>query len=98
MWYRRPFWQTSAFPLGLALLIVSALSNLLPDRAWGQAAAPPLPPGALAPLTSPIPRVLPPEQPEIVPPAAPAGEPAAPPPEGPPVRVDQIRVEGGHGL
>ncbi|GEM_PF-5589916 len=53
-----------------------------------------LPPGALAPFTSPVERVLPREQPEIVPPARVGAEPAAPAPAGPPIRVDDIRIEG----
>ncbi|HEX3881016.1 MAG TPA: ShlB/FhaC/HecB family hemolysin secretion/activation protein [Stellaceae bacterium] len=69
---------------------------------WGLLAAAPgalaqavggLPPGALAPLTSPVPRVLPQEQPEIVMPAAPPSQPG-PPPTGAPVRVDRVVVEG----
>jgi hemolysin activation/secretion protein len=52
--------------------------------------------GGVAPaITSPIPRVTPPPEPEIVPRApAPQAQPAPPPPEGPPVRIDQVRVEG----
>ena len=77
----------------LALVALSAL-------AWAgevQAQAPPAPPrlpAVIPPLTSPIPGVLPPEQPEIVPPSPPPTEAAPPPPAGPPVRVDEIRVEG----
>ena len=52
-------------------------------------------PGAVAPtITSPIPRMLPPEQPRVVPPAAKPAEAAPSPPPGAPVRVDQVRIEG----
>ena len=83
----------------LACLVLMVLSALR----WvgeAQAQAPPTPgtaprlPGVIPPLTSPIPGVLPPEQPEIVPPSRPPAEAAPPPPAGPPVRVDEIRVDG----
>ena len=46
-------------------------------------------------ISPPLPGVVPPPQPEIVPPAViPPAPPAAPLPEGPPVRVDAVRVEG----
>ncbi|MGE3943569.1 MAG: ShlB/FhaC/HecB family hemolysin secretion/activation protein [Alphaproteobacteria bacterium] len=49
----------------------------------------------MAPLiTPPVQRVLPPPQPEIVPLPAPTVEAPEAPPVGPPVRVDQVRVEG----
>lgn len=52
-------------------------------------------PGTLGPLiTPPTPRILPPDQPEIIPPAPPANLAPGPPPPGPPVRVDQVRIEG----
>ncbi|MGC2198981.1 MAG: ShlB/FhaC/HecB family hemolysin secretion/activation protein, partial [Stellaceae bacterium] len=80
------------FLVGLLLMSLSQLTR-------AQAPPPPTPsplprlPEIIPPLTSPIPGVLPPEQPEIVPPAPPSVE-AAPPPSGPPVRVDEIRIEG----
>ena len=79
------------------LLVATVLAGAGADIARAQAppplTPPPIPPGALAPLTPPAQRVLPREQPEIVPPAPPPG-PAGPPPSGPPVRVDRIRIEG----
>jgi hemolysin activation/secretion protein len=57
--------------------------------AYGQAVdIPPL-------ISPPLPGVVPPPQPEVAPPTAiPPAPPAAPLPEGPPVRVDTVRVEG----
>ena len=57
--------------------------------AYGQAVdIPPL-------ISPPLPGVVPPPQPEVAPPAAiPPAPPVAPLPEGPPVRVDAVRVEG----
>jgi hemolysin activation/secretion protein len=57
--------------------------------AYGQAVdIPPL-------ISPPLPGVVPPPQPEVAPPAAiPPAPPAAPLPEGPPVRIDAVRVEG----
>src|SRR6202007_2285080 len=57
--------------------------------AYGQAVdIPPL-------ISPPLPGVVPPPQPEIVPsPGVPAAPPAPPLPQGPPVRVDAVRVEG----
>jgi len=46
-------------------------------------------------ISPPLPGVVPPPQPEVAPPAAiPPAPPVAPLPEGPPVRVDAVRVEG----
>src|SRR6516164_10044964 len=57
--------------------------------AYGQAVdIPPL-------ISPPLPGVVPPPQPEVAPPVAiPPAPPVAPLPEGPPVRVDAVRVEG----
>jgi len=57
--------------------------------AYGQAVdIPPL-------ISPPLPGVVPPPQPEVAPPLAiPPAPPVAPLPEGPPVRVDAVRVEG----
>ena len=58
-------------------------------RAYAQAVdIPPL-------ISPPLPGVVPAPQPEVVPPPAiPPAPPAAPLPQGPPVRVDTVRVEG----
>jgi hemolysin activation/secretion protein len=46
-------------------------------------------------ISPPLPGVVPPPQPEVAPPVAiPPPPPVAPLPEGPPVRVDSVRVEG----
>ena len=46
-------------------------------------------------ISPPLPGVVPPPQPEVAPPAAiPPAPPVAPLPQGPPVRVDAVRVEG----
>ena len=46
-------------------------------------------------ISPPLPGVVPPPQPEVAPPVAiPPAPPVAPLPEGPPVRVDAVRVEG----
>src|SRR5262249_42950480 len=51
--------------------------------------------GAVAPtIVSPIPRVTPPPQPQIVPAPALPAQPAPVVPEGPPVHIDDVRVEG----
>jgi len=70
--------------IGLILLIFGPRVS-----AYGQAVdIPPL-------ISPPLPGVVPPPQPEVVPPTAiPPVAPAAPLPEGPPVRVDAVRVEG----
>ncbi len=81
----------------VAALVAGALLAAAPTiAAWGQ-----VPPqtvrdlgGGAPAIVSPVPRVTPPVQPEIVPPPA-AQAPAAPViPEGPPVRIDDVRVEG----
>lgn len=78
--------------LTAALLSIFGLLGTPVGEAHAQA---PGAPAAVAPLiTSPVPRILPPEQPEIAPPAATPSEAAPLPPSGPPVRVDQIRIEG----
>src|SRR5207245_2091542 len=78
--------------LAAALLLIPALLGTPVGEARAQA---PGAPAAVAPLIAPpVPRVLPPAQPEIVPLPAAAPIEAAPPPEGPPVRVDQVRIEG----
>jgi hemolysin activation/secretion protein len=73
-----------AIPIG-TLLLAAGLCR----AAYGQAVD-------LAPLISPpLPGVLPAPQPEVVPPpAVPEAPSAAPIPEGPPVRIDAVRVEG----
>jgi hypothetical protein len=79
-----------------ALLLILGLLGAPVGEARAQA---PGIPAAVAPLiTPPVTRVLQPAQPEIVPPAAAPSEAAPPPPAGPPVRVDQVRIEGGHRL
>jgi hemolysin activation/secretion protein len=46
-------------------------------------------------ISPPLPGVVPPPQPEVVPPPpTPPAPPAAPLPQGPPVRIDAVRVEG----
>jgi hemolysin activation/secretion protein len=80
-----------------ALAIAAVLAAGVSSAALAQVAAPPEIRdfgGAAPAIVSPVPRVTPPPQPEIVPPAAPAPPPAVAVPEGPPVRVDQVRVEG----
>ena len=76
--------RASALAVGVILLILSLRVN-----AYGQAVdIPPL-------ISPPLPGVVPPPQPEVAPPAAiPPAPPVAPLPEGPPVRVDAVRVEG----
>jgi hemolysin activation/secretion protein len=79
-----------------AALLVSALLAIAPIAAWGQA-PPPIPRdlgGGAPAIVSPVPRVTPPPTPEVVPPAAPPAQPAPVIPEGPPVRIDAVRVEG----
>lgn len=84
----------------IAVCLLFGLPAVGSDRAYAQAAPPPAPAplprpqGIIPPLTSPLPGVLPQEQPEVVPPLPPAAEGAPPPPAGPPVRVDEIRIEG----
>lgn len=79
---------------GAAILLLGLLSQPA-GEVYAQAPTPPPPPGAVAPLiTPPVQRVLPPPQPEIVPLPAPTVEAPEAPPVGPPVRVDQVRVEG----
>ncbi len=62
---------------------------ILSISAYGQAVdIPPL-------ISPPLPGVVPPPQPEVAPPPAiPPAPPAAPLPQGPPVRIDTVRVEG----
>jgi hemolysin activation/secretion protein len=76
--------RTCVFAIGLILLMLS-----LWNSAHGQAVdIPPL-------ISPPLPGVVPPPQPEVAPPLAiPPAPPVAPLPEGPPVRVDAVRVEG----
>ena len=76
--------RTSVVAIGLILLMVGLCFS-----AYGQAVdIPPL-------ISPPLPGVVPPPQPEVVPaPAIPPTPPAAPLPQGPPVRVDAVRVEG----
>jgi len=73
---------------------VLAFTVILVTLGWGVSAygqavdIPPL-------ISPPLPGVVPPPQPEVAPPAAiPPAPPVAPLPEGPPVRVDAVRVEG----
>ena len=78
--------------LPVALLLILGLLGTPVGETRAQA---PGTPAAVAPLiTPPVTRVLPPAQPEIVPPAAAPSEAAPPAPAGPPVRVDQVRIEG----
>jgi hemolysin activation/secretion protein len=76
--------RTFLIATGLILLV---LSSCIP--AYGQAVdIPPL-------ISPPLPGVVPPPEPEVVPRLAiPPAPPAAPLPQGPPVRVDAVRVEG----
>jgi hemolysin activation/secretion protein len=76
--------RASVVATGLILLVLSLCIS-----AYGQAVdIPPL-------ISPPLPGVVPPPQPEVAPPPAiPPAPPAAPLPEGPPVRVDAVRVEG----
>ena len=74
-----------------ALLYAAAVA-LLPTLS---ALAQTVPPSAEAPLmTSPIPRVMSPEQPEVMPPPARPSEGPVAAPEGGPVHVDELRIEG----
>src|SRR3984893_3502988 len=72
---------------GVATVILLMLGLCI--SAHGQAVdIPPL-------ISPPLPGVVPPPQPEVAPPLAiPPAPPVAPVPEGPPVRVDAVRVEG----
>jgi len=76
--------RTCIVAIGLILLVVGLCIS-----AYGQAVdIPPL-------ISPPLPGVVPPPQPEVVPrPGVPPAPPAAPLPQGPPVRVDAVRVEG----
>ena len=79
-----------------ALFAGAFLAVAPPMAAWGQA-PPPVPRdlgGGAPAIVSPVPRVTPPPQPEVVPPAALPVQPAPVIPEGPPVRIDEVRVEG----
>jgi hemolysin activation/secretion protein len=80
-------------PLAAVILLLGLASEPASEV---RAQTPPLPPaGSVAPLiTPPVQRVLPPAQPEIAPAPAPAVEAPEAPPPGPPVRIDQVRVEG----
>jgi hemolysin activation/secretion protein len=73
--------------MGAAVLVrpAGAQAPSPPPREFGGA-----PPG----VVSPVPGVTPPARPEIAPPAAPPTLPAPIVPEGPPVRIDSVRVEG----
>ena len=86
-----PELSARAWP-AVALLLILGLLGTPVGEAYAES---PSAPAAVAPLiTPPIPRVLPPAQPEIVPPPAAPAEATPPPPAGPPVRVDQVRIEG----
>jgi hemolysin activation/secretion protein len=76
--------RTFIFAVGFLLLALG-----LRISAYGQAVdIPPL-------ISPPLPGVVPPPQPEVAPRLAiPPAPPAAPLPEGPPVRLDAVRVEG----
>ena len=83
---RRLAWRVRVPVLAIGLVLVIFGPRV---SAYGQAVdIPPL-------ISPPLPGVVPPPQPEVVPPTAiPPAAPAAPLPEGPPVRVDAVRVEG----
>ena len=83
-------WRASRRARVSVLTLTMILVTLgLSVSAYGQAVdIPPL-------ISPPLPGVVPPPQPQVAPPAAiPPTPPLAPLPEGPPVRVDAVRVEG----
>lgn len=80
--------------LAAVLLLCLGAMTAPTGRARAQTAAA-LPPAAVAPLVAPpTTRIQPAPQPQIAPPPAPPREAPVVPPAGPPVRVDQVRVEG----
>ena len=84
------YWRANRRGRGFVLAFSLILLTLgLGRSAYGQAVdIPPL-------ISPPLPGVVPPPQPEVAPPVAiPPAPPVAPLPEGPPVRVDAVRVEG----
>jgi hemolysin activation/secretion protein len=82
---RRRLARAACRLLAVTLTVVALGSG---DHAHGQAVD-------IAPLISPpLPRVTPQPQPEVLPPPPSRVEPAAPVEEGPPLRVDDIRIEG----
>src|SRR5215470_4347094 len=83
-WGRARPAKTCVFAIGLLVLLLGVSGSAL-----GQAVdIPPL-------ISPPLPGVVPPPQPKVVPPLAiPPRPPAAPVPQGPPMRIDAVRVEG----
>lgn len=95
-----PAWLSGRGRRLIALLPLLALLSKPAEEVYAQVVPPPAAPARPLPddaplIAPPIPRMLPPVQPEIAPPVAPpAAEAPQLPPPGPPVRVDQVRVEG----
>ena len=83
-WGRARPARTCVFAIGLFVLLLGVCGAAL-----GQAVdIPPL-------ISPPLPGVVPPPQPKVAPPPAiPPAPPAVPLPQGPPARIDAVRVEG----
>jgi hemolysin activation/secretion protein len=83
-WGRAKPARTCVFAIGLLVFLLGVSASAL-----GQAVdIPPL-------ISPPLPGVVPTPQPKVVPPLAiPPRPPAAPVPQGPPERIDAVRVEG----
>ena len=80
-------WPLRRIAAACAAGVVAAMAF---GTAYGQALNPPVPPPA---VTAPVPRVTPTPQPQIVPPAAPP-QAQVEVPSGPPVKIDEVRLEG----